>query len=184
MTRYLRMGIGLAGSAMFIGLISAPLMASDPVAADSEQVTKLLREVRTLAFQLKDDAAEMETFNRSKVSVTAHAEVINQIRQHVNALAAAEDKLEAAKNTAAPWQKTAIYRIDPFIDELTGYTNAAIEYINGTVKHTPVEYADYLEANADYSGDLATMIAQFIDYGRAKQRMDRVAGKLEVPPGN
>ena len=184
MTKVFRAALYAAAPIIVFGLFSGPLRAKDQPATDSEQVTKLLREVRTLAFQLKDDADTMETFTRAQVSMNAHVEVINQIRDHVNALARVQDKLEAAKYTASPWQKTAIIRIDPFINELTGYTNAAIEYINDTVKHTPVEYADYLQANADYSDDLATMISQLIDYGRVKQRLDRMGGKLEVPAGN
>jgi len=43
------------------------------------------------------------------------------------------------------------------------------------------EYRDYLEANADYASDLAAMIANFVDYGKAKQRMERLGSKLEVP---
>jgi hypothetical protein len=40
------------------------------------------------------------------------------------------------------------------------------------------EYKDYLEANADYATDLAAMIADFVDYGRTKQRLERLAAKL------
>ncbi len=87
-----------------------------------------------------------------------------------------------AKNSASPWQKTVIDRIDPFLAEMEGYTEAVTENLN---KHperlrTP-EYKDYLEANADYAGDLAGMIADFVDYGRTKDRLQHLTDKLEVP---
>jgi len=44
-----------------------------------------------------------------------------------------------------------------------------------------VEYNDYLEANADYASDLANMIGSFVDYGKTRQRLDRLAARLEVP---
>ena len=69
----------------------------------------------------------------------------------------------------------------PFLDELGGYTYAVIEHINGEVKHTPAEYKDYLQANADYATDLAAMIGDFVDYGRSKDRAERLAVKLEIP---
>src|SRR5215831_15390065 len=165
----------LGAALMLIG----PVYAVEP--SNPEKVSKLLSEAKTMAFELKEDAAAMEGFTRMNVSLETHAAAINQIKDHVNALARQADKLEAAKPFAEPWQKTAIDRIRPFIDELTGYTYAVIEHLNGDKKHTFAEYKDYLEANADYSADLAAMIANFVDYGKAKQRFEKLAAKLEVP---
>ena len=51
------------------------------------------------------------------------------------------------------------------------------------IRSTPwTNHKDYLKANADYATDLATMIGDFVDYGRVKQRLERLATKLEVPP--
>jgi phage-related tail protein len=149
---------------------------------DSEQVSKLLSEARTMAFQLKDDAQTMESFTGTNAKWETHRDAIDQIKEHMNALARQVDKLKAAQNSASPWQKTVIDRIDPFLAEMEGYTEAVIENLN---KHperlrTP-EYKDYLEANADYAGDLAGMIADFVDYGRTKDRLQHLTDKLEVP---
>jgi hypothetical protein len=64
---------------------------------------------------------------------------------------------------------------------LEGYTLAIIEHLNGQPKHTFAEYQDYLEANADYSSDLAAMVADYVDYGKTKDRLQRLAEKLDVP---
>jgi hypothetical protein len=45
------------------------------------------------------------------------------------------------------------------------------------------EYKDYLEANADYSADLAAMIADFVDYGKTKQGFERLTAKTRVSSG-
>jgi hypothetical protein len=183
MKTYRNAGALLASSAMLIGFFGIPVAARSAGPQDSEQVTKLLKEARAEAFQLKDDAGEMATFTYQTVTLASHAEAINRTRDHVNALGRTEQKLQAAKATAAPWQRVAIDRMEPFIDELTGYTSAIIEHINQAPKHTAAEYQDYLEANADYSSDLAAIIAQFVDYGQSKERMDRLAAKLEIAPG-
>ena len=164
-----------------LALSVAPMMAGGN-APDFEQVSKLLSEAKTIAFQLKDDAVTMESFTRMNVSLEAHAVAINQIRDHVNALERQAAKLNDAKGGALPWQKAAIDRIEPFLDELGGYTSAAIEHVNkrpGLIN--TAEYKDYLEANVDYSGDLAAMIAQFVDFGRTKERLERLTEKLELP---
>jgi hypothetical protein len=165
------------------GALSAGLLsAAEP--PDSEQVSKLLSEAKTLAFQVKEDASIMEGFTRMNVSWESHAVAINQIREHVNALGRQVAKLTDARSAASPWQRAAIDRINPYLDELGGYTSAAIEHIKGTTKHTPDEYKDFLEANADYSSDLAAMIADFVNYGKTKQRMERFSTRLEVPLEN
>ena len=165
-----------------VGFLSSAVRAAEP--PDSEQVSKLLSEAKTLAFQLKEDASTMEGFTRMNVSLESHAAAINQIREHVNALGRQVAKLKDARASASPWQRTAIDRINPYLDELGGYTSAVIEHVSGTAKHTPDEYKDYLEANADYSADLAAMIADFVNYGKTKQRMERLAEKIEVPRVN
>jgi len=151
---------------------------------DSEQVSKLLSETKTMAFQLKEDAATMESFTRMNVSWESHKITINQIKDHVNALRGQVQKLNEAKVTASPWQKAAIDRITPYLDELEGYTLAIIEHLNGETTHTLAEYKDFLEANADYSSDLAAMIGNFVDYGKTKAKVQNLGAKLEVPNRN
>lgn len=167
------------------GLLLAGFLAIPAAKAsetpDSEQVSKLLSEAKTMAFELKEDAVTMESFTRMNVSMESHAVAINQIKDHINALTRQTAKLKEARSAGSPWQQTAIDRITPFLDELGGYTYAVIEHINGEVKHTPAEYKDYLQANADYATDLAAMIGDFVDFGRSKDRMERLAGKLEIP---
>jgi hypothetical protein len=156
--------------------------ANAAVVPDSEHVSKLLAEAKTMALQLKDDAVAMESFTRMNVSWESHAVAINQIRDHINALENQEAKLKEARNTAAPWQKTAIDRIVPYLDELEGYTSAVIERLNDEPKRLFADdYKDFLEANADYATDLAAMIADFVDYGKTKDRMQRLGNKLEIP---
>jgi hypothetical protein len=162
-------------------LTAAALGRSSGV-SDSEQVSKLLSEAKTMAFQLKEDAATMETYSRMDLSWESHKVAINQIKDHVNALGKQVAKLKAAEVSASPLQATAIDRINPYLDEMVGYTTAVIEHLNGDKRHNFAEYKDYLEANADYSADLASMVADFVDYGNAKHRVERLGDKLEVTP--
>jgi hypothetical protein len=161
------------------GFLALPALAGE--VPDNQQVNKLLSETKTMAFQLKEDAGIMESFTRMNVSWESQAVAINQIKDHVNALRKQEAKLQEAKGGAAPWQKAAIESITPFLDELDGYTFAIIDHLNGTPKHNFAEYKDYLEANADYASDLAAVIGDYVDYGKTKERLQRLGAKLEVP---
>jgi hypothetical protein len=173
--------ITIVPAVFVVGFVIASFPAKAADVADNEQVSKLLSEAKTTAFLLKEDAAAMENYTRMTVSRESQAAAINQVREHVNSLGRLVARLNDARGIASPWQRTAIDRINPFLDELGGYTSAIIEYFNRDPKHTFDQYKDYLEANADYSADLAAMIANFVDYGRTKQRLERLTGKLEVP---
>jgi hypothetical protein len=165
---------------LLAGFLAIPPASKAANAPDSEQVSKLLSEAKTMSFQLKEDAVTMESFTRMNVSWESHAAAINQIKDHINVLTRQTAKLKEARSTGSPWQQTAIDRISPFLDELGGYTYAVIEHINGTTKHTPAEYKDYLEANADYATDLAAMIGDFVDFGKTKDRLQNLGDKLEI----
>lgn len=158
--------------------IAAPVDRPVPV-PDSPQVSALLSEAKTMAYQLKEDAQTMESFNRMNVSMETQKATINQIREHINALGRQTAKLREAKAEGSPWQRTAIDRINPYLDELSGYTAAVIEHLTSR-QHNPAQYQDYLEANADYASDLCAMISDFVDYGKTKQRVARLSEKLEI----
>ncbi len=180
-----RKSIALVGTSAFLmaGFLAASFTVYAADVPDSEQVSKLLSEAKTMAFQVKEDAVTMESFTRMNVSWESHAAAVNQMKEHINALGRQVTKLNEARADASPWQRTAIDRIQPFLDELGGYTAAVIDHLNGTPRHNIAEYKDYLEANADYATDLAAMISDFVNYGNTKQRLERLTTKIEAPVG-
>jgi hypothetical protein len=150
---------------------------------DSEQVSELLSQVKTHAFQLKEDAGTLESFTHNAgLSWHSHAAVLTRMKEDINEAGRDLTKLEEAKKSASPWQKTAIERIQPLLKELAGNTEQAINYGNENQKRLFTEpYKDYLEANADLSSELASTISDFVDYGNTKERLDALERKLELP---
>jgi hypothetical protein len=65
-------------------VVSSSAKGSD--VPDSEQVSELLSEAKTLSFQSKEDAATMESHTRANHSWQSHAAATTQIKGHVNAL--------------------------------------------------------------------------------------------------
>jgi len=159
-------------------LVPPSIKAAD---TDSPQVTKLLSEAKTQAYQIKEDAIFMESFSYVSVSREAHAVAINTIIEHINALGKKVGELKAVEGEASPWQRAVIERINPYLEEMAGYSAAVVEHITRAPQHNFAEYKDYLEANADYAGDLAAMINDFVSYGNAKNRVENLGAKLEIP---
>jgi len=169
----------LAGSVAFAPAVKA----ADAV--ESDQVSTTLSNVKVLAYQLKADADQMEAYTRSSLGWETHASAISKISEDVNSMGRLLTKLQDSRGSAARWQQTAIDRIDPVAKELASNTTAAIEHINkrpGNL-NTPA-YQNYLEAIADSANNLAAMITNFVEYGRTKERLERLANKLELPAGS
>jgi hypothetical protein len=134
----------MGASVLLLGGFLAPGVRAVSV-SDSEQVSRLLVEARAQAFQLKEDALEMESFSRANVNPVSQKVTINQIKEDISILGRQVAKLQAAEVSAA------IERINPYLD--------------GDQRRNFVEYRDYLQANVDYATDLAAMIGNFVDYG-------------------
>jgi hypothetical protein len=136
------------------------------------------------AFQLKEDAEQLETFSRATGSWASHVEAINKIKENVNIMGRLLAKLQENRTSAALWQRTAIDRMTPIAKELAANTTTAIEHLNKNPERlTTPAYQNYLEAIADSASNLASTIAEFVDYGKTKQRLDRLVKVLELPAG-
>jgi len=149
---------------------------------DSEQVTTLLRDVKTQAVLLSQDASTLEGYTREGASWETHAAAVEQMRTHINEAGKILTKLKADRKMASPWQATAIDRVEPLLRELAGYTEGVIKYLADNPKRLMLEgYKDHVEANADVSSQLASLIGDFVDYGNSKRRMEQLGAKLELP---
>ena len=160
---------------------AAAVAAAPP---DSEQVSKLLAGAKSQALQLREDAATLESYTRMTNDWESHSIMVNQIKEHINVTGNTLAKLEDLRDSASPWQQTAIDRIEPLLKEIAHDTDTVIAFIN--TKPTRLfnpEYKDFVEANADNADHLARLISDFVDYGRAKSRLDRLGRKLEIPTG-
>jgi hypothetical protein len=162
--------------------ITSTLQGAD--VPDSVAVSKMLADAKTQAYSISVDADTLESYTReASLSWESHAIEITRMKNDINATAKTLTSLTASRAQASPWQATAIDRIIPYMQELAADTTAAIEYLN---KHhaqlsTRKEYTDYLEANADTSRELSTLIAHFVDYGNRKSRYDKLKNALELP---
>ena len=150
---------------------------------DSEQVSKLLSDVKTQAVKLRVDASTMESYTRSGASWKSHSAAVNQMKEHINEAGRQLTKLQEVRESASPWQAKVIDRISPLLRELADNTTNVIQFIKDNPKRLMFPgYKDYIEANADTSSQLASLIGDFEDYGNAKRRLEALASKLELDP--
>lgn len=154
-------------------------------APESASVSKLLQDAKRQAYGISLDADTLSSYMRQpNLDWRTHAAEIERMKNDINDEAKTVGKLNDARLQAAPWQVTAIDRIIPLMKELATNTTNAIEFINKNQNTKPLtvgDYKDYLEANADTSKDLASLISDFVDYGSSKTRAESLRQKLELP---
>jgi hypothetical protein len=173
---------GLVTPALLVAgyLIIPPTMKAAET-GDSTQISQLLADAKAEAVELKHDSADMESFTKSKLSWESYASKVEMIKGHVNSTGKLLVKLQEAEATASPWQEAAIRRIEPLLKELAANTEATIKHLNeNRTKIHVTEFKDYVKANYELATDLEALIRNFVNYGEAKQKFERLGEKLEI----
>jgi hypothetical protein len=173
---------GIVGLALLVAgylMISPALKATEP--RDSVQITTLLADAKAEAVQLKQDSEDMDSLVKSKFSWESYARKVEMIKDHVNNTGKLLAKLQEAEATGSPWQQAAIKRIDPLLRELAANTETTINYLNENRKKIHfAEFKDYVKANYELATDLEALIRDFVNYGEAKEKMERLGEKREI----
>jgi hypothetical protein len=174
--------LGLATLALLVaGYLMIPAAAKAAEPGDSGQITKLLEDAKAETVQLKHDAADLESFAKSGLTWESHARKVEMIREHVNNTGKLLAKLQAEEATGSPWQQDATKQIEPLLKELAANMESTINHINENRAHIKFsEYHDYVKANYELASDLEALIRDFVNYGEAKQKYERLGGKLEI----
>jgi len=166
-------------------LVAGCFIASTSVKAaesdDHPKITALLADAKAEAIELKNDSTDMESFTRSSLSWESYAHKIEMIKEHVNNSGKLLSKLQAEESNGSPWQQTAIRRIEPLLKELAANTETTINYLNqNKTKIHFTDFKDYVQMNCEIATNLEELIRDFVNYGEAKQKLERLAEKLEI----
>lgn len=90
-------------------------------------------------------------------------------------------QLNQKRGEGSSWQQQAIDRVNPLLSEMASNVQSVITYLNKHPERLQAQvYRDYLEANADIAANLSTLISDFVEYGRTKEKLEELAQKLEI----
>jgi trans-aconitate methyltransferase len=161
--------------------ISPAATAATAPAAGSEEITRLLAEVKTEAVALERDAEEIATWTRARqLSWQSHAEKLRVMREHVNQAGQLLSKLNSVREGASLWQQEAIDRIHPLLKELADNTQSTINHLSDNqdrIFFPP--YTDYAKAGADLAQELAALVSDYTKFGELEEEFHRLQEKLQ-----
>ena len=163
-------------------LISPAAKAADNSSGSSQEISRLLSQVKTEAVALERDSDELALWTQSKqLSWESHAKKLNEIREHINEAGKLLTKLNEAREGASPWQHQAIDRIYPLLKELADNTEATINHLNDNRAHIHfAAYQDYAKAGYDLAKELAALISDYAEYGDHEAEFHRLQEKLQT----
>lgn len=165
--------------------LSAGLVLHGTIASaageDSPEIARLLSEAKSEATELTADSEDLASFAWSRASWTSHASKITMIKEHVNNTGKLLAKLQEQESSGSTWQTAAIARIRPLLKELASSTEEVIRRLNDHPDrvHLP-EYRDCVKAHYELATDLEALIRDFVNYGEAKEKLEKLQEKLKV----
>ena len=162
--------------------ISPAAQASEASGAGSEEVSNLLSKVKDEVRLLERDAADLDSFVRSKLSWQSHADKITQMKDHINHAGELLAQLHDERAAASPWQQEAIDRISPLLKELADNTTATIAHLNDNQSNIHVSPAlrEYADKHYQVARELAALVTDFVNYEEHEAEFRRLQEKLQL----
>lgn len=152
-------------------------------AQEPQDINRLLADAKGQSYAVSFDAAILNSYMRQpQLHWKTHAIEITRMKEDINLVGKTVAKLNESRVGAAGWQKNAIDRIIPLMQEIAANTTAAIEFLNNNQTQPLItgDYRDYIESNADLSGQLSDLIAKYVDYGNTKDRYENLRKSIQI----
>ena len=172
----------LKGAAAFALLVFSSSIANAQK-PDSKDITNLFTEIKEHAALANADAQKLDSYTRSGVSWRLHADKLNEMKEHTNALLSDYSDSARMRDEGSGWQQDAIDQLQPVLIGMADRLTAAIQFQreNPThVKMTP--FIDLIRENCEYTSKAASLIHDVVDYGAAQSTVKSLQERLSVAP--
>jgi hypothetical protein len=181
---YLPMAALILSSSSLLAAVSnsavgPPIVQSEASSQSSAEASRLLKEVRAIAYDLRRDAVTLESYKPGGLDWRSHARQLALAKQHINGIGDRLQNLQAIRNTAAPWQQQAIESIVPVATQLAARTEAAINHLNENRGYlfAPV-YTAHLSTIAEHSDQMKQSIDVLLDMATTQDKLDSLRDKV------
>ncbi len=171
----------ICGLVLVVVFVIFPSRSYAQATSDNASVTPQLNDAKTIVAKIKKDALQMESYSQNTgLSWQTHSTALEKIKGDVNELQQNMRGLQSHRSVASPWQQEAIDRITALANDLATNMNASIARLNKSKSRpTAPPYPEYLKANTRIASDLADEIADTIDYGQNKAKLDSLGQQLD-----
>jgi hypothetical protein len=148
----------------------------------SERASTLLAQIQAEAVGLRRNADTLGTFaSNSRYSWQSHANYLDGVKRHINAVGERTDELQRIRHAVLPWQQSAITEVTSHAAQVAASTQAAILHLKENQLWLFVsEYRDHLTTIADSSAEMKRTVDKFLDYEKTQQKLQQLQNELEL----
>jgi transcriptional regulator with XRE-family HTH domain len=120
-----------------------------------QEASTLLKEIQSLAGELKTDADTLQSYAREQIPWGTHGPQLTQAREHIDAIGGRIQRLQAIEPVTQRWQQRALTQLVPLAVELAGRMESVIRHFkeNPQYLYAP-DYTDHLTAIWERSGKM------------------------------
>lgn len=170
-TKSALLALVLSGSSLLIAQNAASIVISEQ-----------LKTVKSHAALAEDDAAVLNSYTGSGLAWQSHTARVNLMTEHVNALIKDYNDLAEMRPEGAPWQQEAIDRIQPLVHETADHLTDLIAHMSANQSRLHMKpYRDYVNNQYKMVRNLHQVIADFVDYGEAREQAEALEQQLALP---
>ncbi len=174
-----RISVSLIALAFMLATASKYMAAQT---TDSTELTSLLSDAKSEAVLVEQDAEKLDSYTNSRLAWQTHATQLNSMKEHVNKLGEITKQLNDMSGQGSPWQQEAISRINPLLRNMADQLTTTIKHLNDNKDRIHMQaYRDYTRANYELASRTATVIGDFVEYGKARSKAESLEQKLELP---
>jgi len=184
-----RMGWGVLGALFLMTPLFASSSKQEAKTANTpaynwayaEEASGLLQQIRSLSSKAANRADLLNIASRrNSLDWRSHAQHLDEISTHINAMGEKLDRLQEIQGMIAPWQQEALERVVPTAAALAGHTDEAIAFLN---EHrlrlwTPT-YTERVKAMSEHVDQINSTLGTFLDYGTTSDRLTGLESQLE-----
>lgn len=161
-------------------------VATSYSATVEQQTDKLLRDVQPDAQRTRHRAARLQSFFASENhDWLEHTEYLAQIREEINKMGETLCSLQALRGGAAPWQQTAIDKMESQVREMAIHTQQAIQFSNNNRLHMwDPTYEGHVNNIYREACALTRTLDDSINYARVQKQYKNLKQDLGIHAGS
>lgn len=149
-------------------------------AAAETDVETLLSDARSQASLLRSDISTLDFLVAPGGVAQERTAVLQLYREHVTKLRDQATRLSAARQNASRWQRVAIDRIIPLMQEFASSAETAIAVVRTPQDRSgSPEFRKYIKAQSDLGDEFYRLISAWVDYSKTREDLDQAAAKIE-----
>jgi chromosome segregation ATPase len=162
----------------------APQQATVEPSAAAERASTLLAHIQGEAALLWGHADTLESLGRNmRISWRSHAEHLDRVKEHTNAVGKHIAELQAIHHEVLPWQQQAIKEVTSHAAGVATSAEAAINHLRENRNLSVPEYREHLTTIADHSEDMKQTVDNFRDYEKTHRELQQLEDELELAGG-